>query len=205
MHGQHACAEFARNLAVPAVAPLRWGDGGADAAVPQRRRRNLFRAAGPDRAVTSSREMFRLAEAAARRCARAVATAAAPAQVPAVVGFVGLGAMGSHMARNLAERGVPLVVCDVDPAAADRLVAAAPKGARVDEADTPKDVADAVGRDGTRALKCVRTLASARPPAYTRLLCTCSPSPPLLSPSRRELSHPQPTSVRSCTSAQALS
>ena len=177
-------------------------DGGPDAAAPaapQRRRRNPFRAAGPDRAVTSSREMFRLAEAAARRCARAVAPAPPPppAQVPAAVGFVGLGAMGSHMARNLAERGVPLVVCDVDPAAADRLVAAAPKGARVDEADTPKDVADAVGRDGTRALKCVRTLASARPPAYTRLLCTCSPSPPLLSPSRRELSHPQPTPVRS--------
>jgi len=31
------------------------------------------------------------------------------------VGFIGLGAMGEPMARNLIKAGVPLVVCDLDP------------------------------------------------------------------------------------------
>lgn len=30
------------------------------------------------------------------------------------VGFIGLGNMGSHMARNLMRNGIKLVVCDVD-------------------------------------------------------------------------------------------
>ena len=54
----------------------------------------------------------------------------------ATVGVVGLGAMGSRLARRLADAGHELVVWNRDPAKAEPLVAA---GARV--APTPADVA----------------------------------------------------------------
>ena len=40
--------------------------------------------------------------------------------MPGTAGFIGLGAMGGPMARNLVEHGVSLVVHDVDPARAER-------------------------------------------------------------------------------------
>lgn len=52
------------------------------------------------------------------------------------VGFIGLGTMGQAMAANLLRAGHPLVVHDVQPGAADRLVA---EGAV--RASTPADVA----------------------------------------------------------------
>ena len=54
------------------------------------------------------------------------------------VGFIGLGAMGGPMARNLIEAGVPLVVNDIDTAKTAKLNAEVAKSA--------KDVAAAVER-----------------------------------------------------------
>jgi hypothetical protein len=45
------------------------------------------------------------------------------------VGFVDLGLMGSRMARRLLAHGVDLLVCDVDRAAVDALVAEGAKAA----------------------------------------------------------------------------
>jgi 3-hydroxyisobutyrate dehydrogenase len=54
----------------------------------------------------------------------------------AAIGFIGLGAMGEPMARNLIKAGVTLVVHDLDPVRCAQLKAL---GARV--ADSPADVA----------------------------------------------------------------
>lgn len=52
------------------------------------------------------------------------------------VGFVGLGNLGGHLAASLLRAGYPLAVCDTDPRAVVRLVAAGAK-----EAATPKAAA----------------------------------------------------------------
>ena len=57
------------------------------------------------------------------------------------VGFIGLGNMGSPMARNLARRGFSLVVHDVDPAKVEPFRA---EGASV--AGSPQEVAAAARR-----------------------------------------------------------
>ena len=54
------------------------------------------------------------------------------------VGFIGLGAMGVPMARNLIEAGVPLVVNDIDTAKTAKINA--------EVASSAKDVAAAVDR-----------------------------------------------------------
>ncbi|VDK65444.1 unnamed protein product [Anisakis simplex] len=54
----------------------------------------------------------------------------------ASVGFIGLGNMGSHMARNLLRQGCKLVVCDVD---AKRIAELKSEGAEI--AEHPADVA----------------------------------------------------------------
>lgn len=54
------------------------------------------------------------------------------------IGFIGLGAMGEPMARNLLKRGMPLVVHDVRP---QPVAALAELGAR--RAATPREVAEA--------------------------------------------------------------
>jgi len=61
--------------------------------------------------------------------------------MPETVGFIGLGAMGGPMARNLVKHGFLLVVHDLDPAKAEGLRAA---GAAV--AESAEAVAAAVGR-----------------------------------------------------------
>jgi 3-hydroxyisobutyrate dehydrogenase-like beta-hydroxyacid dehydrogenase len=38
-----------------------------------------------------------------------------------LVGFIGLGNMGLHMARNLMRNGNRLVVCDIDPKRLDEI------------------------------------------------------------------------------------
>jgi 3-hydroxyisobutyrate dehydrogenase-like beta-hydroxyacid dehydrogenase len=58
-----------------------------------------------------------------------------------VVGFIGLGNMGRPMALNLAKRGVPLVVHDIDAA---KVVPLRERGAKV--ADSPAQVAEASQR-----------------------------------------------------------
>jgi 3-hydroxyisobutyrate dehydrogenase-like beta-hydroxyacid dehydrogenase len=55
------------------------------------------------------------------------------------IGFIGLGQMGFHMARRLAEAGHRLVVFDTRPEAVDRLTAL---GAQT--AGSPREIADAV-------------------------------------------------------------
>jgi 2-hydroxy-3-oxopropionate reductase len=55
------------------------------------------------------------------------------AAAPSEVGFVGLGAMGSHMARRLVEAGHPVTVFDTDAGAAARAV---DTGARAAESAT---------------------------------------------------------------------
>ena len=57
------------------------------------------------------------------------------------VGFIGLGNMGSPMARNLARRGFSLVVHDIDPAKVEPFRA---EGASV--AGSPQEVAAAARR-----------------------------------------------------------
>ncbi|XP_071497756.1 3-hydroxyisobutyrate dehydrogenase, mitochondrial-like [Diadema antillarum] len=57
------------------------------------------------------------------------------------IGFIGLGNMGGHMARNLLDKGFPLVVCDVYPEA---VASIAQLGA--DVADTPAEVAEKADR-----------------------------------------------------------
>ena len=57
------------------------------------------------------------------------------------VGFIGLGNMGSRMARNLARRGFSLVVHDIDPAKVEPFRA---EGASV--AGSPQEVAAAARR-----------------------------------------------------------
>ena len=54
-----------------------------------------------------------------------------------ILGFIGLGVMGSRMARRFIDAGYPLVVHDINPAAVKPLVKA---GARV--AKSPREVAD---------------------------------------------------------------
>lgn len=54
------------------------------------------------------------------------------------LGFIGLGTMGGPMATNLLKAGHPMVVMDINPAAAEKLVAA---GAR--RVDTPDKLAEA--------------------------------------------------------------
>jgi 2-hydroxy-3-oxopropionate reductase len=55
------------------------------------------------------------------------------------IGFIGLGIMGKPMSKNLLKAGHELVVCDLNPAAVEELVAA---GAR--SAATPRDIAQQV-------------------------------------------------------------
>ncbi len=57
------------------------------------------------------------------------------------IGFIGLGNMGGHMARNLVKAGHSLVAFDVQKASVDRLVAA---GGNVKSAGSPKEVAQQV-------------------------------------------------------------
>ena len=54
--------------------------------------------------------------------------------MPGKVGFIGLGAMGGPMARNLAKHGFALVVHDIDRAKAEAL-----RGVEI--ADSPRAVA----------------------------------------------------------------
>ena len=68
-------------------------------------------------------------------------------------GFIGVGAMGSPMARNLLAAGIPLVVYDIDEAKCRRLEK---QGAQV--ASSPA----AVARDATRILCMVDTTAQVR-------------------------------------------
>lgn len=68
-------------------------------------------------------------------CARRLSAAAAAGKSP--VGFIGLGNMGAHMARNLLKSGHPLVVCDVN---ADVVKSFAAQGAKT--ASTPAGVAE---------------------------------------------------------------
>ncbi len=56
-----------------------------------------------------------------------------------VIGFIGLGIMGKPMSKNLIKAGYQLVVCDINKAAVDELVALGAKSAA-----TPKDVASQV-------------------------------------------------------------
>jgi 3-hydroxyisobutyrate dehydrogenase-like beta-hydroxyacid dehydrogenase len=53
------------------------------------------------------------------------------------VGFVGLGVMGSNMARNLIEKGRELVVYDVNDKATDQAV----KSGKAVRVNSPKEVA----------------------------------------------------------------
>jgi 3-hydroxyisobutyrate dehydrogenase-like beta-hydroxyacid dehydrogenase len=55
------------------------------------------------------------------------------------LGFIGLGMMGGPMSSNLIKGGHPLVVCDVNDEAAERLVALG-----AERVATPKEVADRV-------------------------------------------------------------
>ncbi|XP_033625268.1 3-hydroxyisobutyrate dehydrogenase, mitochondrial-like [Asterias rubens] len=57
------------------------------------------------------------------------------------VGFIGLGNMGAHMAKNLIKQGYPLIVHDVYPEAVSELQG---KGAQI--ADTAAEVAEKVDR-----------------------------------------------------------
>ena len=57
------------------------------------------------------------------------------------VGFIGLGNMGAHMAKNLIKQGYPLIVHDVYPEAVSELQ---DKGAQI--ADTAAEVAEKVDR-----------------------------------------------------------
>ena len=57
------------------------------------------------------------------------------------IGFIGLGNMGGHMAKNLLKHGYPLIVHDVYPEAITELQ---DLGALV--ADTPADVAEKADR-----------------------------------------------------------
>ena len=68
------------------------------------------------------------------------------------VGFIGLGNMGRPMALNLAKRGVPLVVHDID---ATKIVPLRERGAKV--ADSPAEVAEA----SRRTIVMVETTAQA--------------------------------------------
>jgi 3-hydroxyisobutyrate dehydrogenase len=66
------------------------------------------------------------------------------------VGFIGLGAMGGPMAGNLAKRGFPLVVHDIDPT---KVAPVAAGGAKV--ADSPR----AVAVEARRVITIVETTA----------------------------------------------
>jgi 3-hydroxyisobutyrate dehydrogenase len=57
------------------------------------------------------------------------------------IGFIGLGNMGGHMARNLIKAGHSIVAFDVQAASVERLVAA---GGNVKAAASPKEVAQQV-------------------------------------------------------------
>ncbi len=59
------------------------------------------------------------------------------AKKPEVTGFIGVGVMGGRMARRLLERGYPLLIHDVNPAALKPLVKLGAKVAR-----SPRAVAD---------------------------------------------------------------
>lgn len=59
------------------------------------------------------------------------------AKKPEVTGFIGVGVMGGRMARRLLERGYPLLIHDVNPAALKPLVKLGAKVAR-----SPREVAD---------------------------------------------------------------
>ena len=80
------------------------------------------------------------------------------------VGFIGLGNMGRPMASNLARKGFPLVVYDIDRAAVDRLVEA---GARA---------AASVGRRrrarATSSSRCCRTRRASN--AWSSTMPACS-------------------------------
>ena len=69
-----------------------------------------------------------------------------------VVGFIGLGNMGRPMALNLAKRGVPLAVHDID---ASKVVPLRERGAKI--ADSPAQVAEA----SQRTIVMVETTAQA--------------------------------------------
>ncbi|MGH3318808.1 MAG: NAD(P)-dependent oxidoreductase [Streptosporangiaceae bacterium] len=73
-------------------------------------------------------------------------------RLPAV-GFVGVGAMGSPMARRLAERGLPLVVHDRDPDAGGRVPGATVAGAAGDLAD--RDIVVTMLPDGAAVRDCL--------------------------------------------------
>src|SRR4051812_13229656 len=66
------------------------------------------------------------------------------------IGFIGLGAMGAGMARNLLKAGYALVINDIDRAKADALVAAG-----AEAAPTAADVA----RRSVRTITMVETTA----------------------------------------------
>ena len=75
-----------------------------------------------------------------------------------MVGFVGLGTMGSHMASSLLRAGLRLVVCDTNDAAVDRLRA---QGASV--SGTPAQLAATPGK--AHSLQC---------PVHWSILDICS-------------------------------
>ncbi len=55
------------------------------------------------------------------------------------IGFIGLGAMGIHMARNLVKAGYPLTVCDLNPKPVEELVSSGARKAG-SSADAAKSV-----------------------------------------------------------------
>lgn len=59
-----------------------------------------------------------------------------PLTAPMTVGFIGLGDMGRPLAQRLVRAGIPLVVCDRNPAVVEAFVAAGAQAAA-----TPRDVA----------------------------------------------------------------
>lgn len=69
------------------------------------------------------------------------------------IGFIGLGAMGAPMARNLLKAGIPVVACDIDPVKGEAIAAL---GAQV--ADCPAEVA----RRASQIICMVETTAQVR-------------------------------------------
>jgi 3-hydroxyisobutyrate dehydrogenase-like beta-hydroxyacid dehydrogenase len=78
--------------------------------------------------------------AAAREKKDGMAADTAP---PPPLGFIGLGAMGLPMARNLLRHGRALLACDTDPAARNALAGSAEAADAVRFAAAPAAVAEA--------------------------------------------------------------
>ncbi|XP_054750759.1 3-hydroxyisobutyrate dehydrogenase, mitochondrial-like [Lytechinus pictus] len=91
--------------------------------------------------VFRSSRLFPLVSSRLLECCNHRETSAKSMASMAPVGFIGLGNMGAHMAKNLINKGYPVVVNDVYPEAVADL---ADLGAQV--GDTPADVAQKADR-----------------------------------------------------------